>query len=44
MEGIRFQQAVAMPPRIRAVYAPMVNEYRGVKSLQLNIEHWEPAA
>jgi single-stranded-DNA-specific exonuclease len=44
VEGIRFQQAEAMPPRIRAVYAPVVNEYRGMKSLQLNIEHWEPAA
>jgi len=32
-----------MPPRIRAVYVPVVNEYRGTKSLQLNIEHWEAA-
>ncbi|HZM43988.1 MAG TPA: single-stranded-DNA-specific exonuclease RecJ [Burkholderiales bacterium] len=44
VEGIRFQQAEAMPPRIRAVYAPLVNEYRGTQSLQLTIEHWEPAA
>jgi single-stranded-DNA-specific exonuclease len=44
MEGIRFQQVEAMPPRVRAVYAPVVNEYRGTKSLQLTIEHWEPAA
>jgi single-stranded-DNA-specific exonuclease len=44
LEGMRFQQAEAMPPRIRAVYAPVVNEYRGAQSLQLNIEHWEPAA
>jgi single-stranded-DNA-specific exonuclease len=43
MEGIRFQHVEAMPPRIRAVYAPIVNEYRGMKSLQLNIEHWEAA-
>jgi single-stranded-DNA-specific exonuclease len=43
VEAIRFQHAEAMPPRIRAVYAPVVNEYRGMKSLQLNIEHWEPA-
>ena len=43
MEGIRFQHVEAMPARIRAVYAPVVNEYRGMKSLQLNIEHWEAA-
>jgi single-stranded-DNA-specific exonuclease len=44
VEGIRFQQAEAMPPRIRAVYAPLVNEYRGMQSLQLTIDHWEPAS
>ena len=44
VEGIRFQRPEALPPRIRAVYAPVVNEYRGTQSLQLTIEHWEPAA
>jgi single-stranded-DNA-specific exonuclease len=44
VDAMRFQQEQAMPPRIRAVYAPVVNDYGGTKSLQLNIEHWEPAA
>jgi single-stranded-DNA-specific exonuclease len=44
VDGIRFQQAAALPARIRAVYAPVVNEYRGLRSLQLTIEHWEPIA
>jgi single-stranded-DNA-specific exonuclease len=43
VEGIRFQQPEALPPRIRAVYAPLVNEFRGTQSLQLTIEHWETA-
>jgi single-stranded-DNA-specific exonuclease len=44
VEAIRFQRPEALPPRIRAVYAPVVHEYRGMQSLQLTIEHWEPAA
>jgi hypothetical protein len=31
------------PRRIRAVYQPVLNEYNGRMSVQLNIEHWEPA-
>jgi single-stranded-DNA-specific exonuclease len=41
LEAIRFGSIEAAPPRIRAVYQPAINEYNGVRSLQLNIEHWE---
>ena len=44
IEAMRFHQSEPLPPRIRAVYAPVVNEYGGLKSLQLNVEHWEPVA
>jgi len=43
VDAMRFQQPHAMPSRICAVYAPVVNEYGGARSLQLNIEHWESA-
>jgi single-stranded-DNA-specific exonuclease len=41
VDAMHFSHADPLPARIRAVYAPMVNEYGGGKSLQLNVEHWE---
>jgi single-stranded-DNA-specific exonuclease len=43
VEAMRFRHPEPMPSRIRAVYAPVVNEYAGARSLQLTIEHWEAA-
>jgi len=44
VEAIYFHHADALPGRIRAVYAPVVNEFNGRRSVQLTLEHWEPAA
>ncbi len=44
LEAIRFYWTDAAPRRVRVVYHPMVNEYNGARSVQLNIEHWEPLA
>jgi single-stranded-DNA-specific exonuclease len=38
-----FNCADPLPPRIRVVYRPDVNEWQGNTSLQLTIEHWQPA-
>jgi single-stranded-DNA-specific exonuclease len=43
IEAMRFFNVDAAPRRIRAVYHPMLNEYNGLTSVQLNIEHWEEA-
>ena len=42
-DAIVFQQTEPLPPRIRAAYRPEVNHYQGVDSLQLVVEHWQPA-
>jgi single-stranded-DNA-specific exonuclease len=42
MQAMRFFSTGAAPRKIRAVYHPMLNEYNGTTSVQLNIEHWEP--
>ncbi|MEP7083806.1 MAG: single-stranded-DNA-specific exonuclease RecJ [Betaproteobacteria bacterium] len=42
-DGIAFNQAALLPERVRAVYRLDVNEYQGTESLQLVIDHWEPA-
>lgn len=42
-EAIRFFHADPLPPRIRAVYALMPSEHNGRQSLQLKLQHWEPA-
>ena len=42
-EGIAFNQDHLLPERVRAVYRLDVNEYQGTQSLQLLIDHWEPA-
>ncbi|HEY9147048.1 MAG TPA: single-stranded-DNA-specific exonuclease RecJ [Thiobacillus sp.] len=43
-DAMRFFQADPLPDRIRAVYALMPNEFNGQQSLQLKLQHWEPAA
>ncbi len=43
LKAMRFRSTEAAPRRIRAVYHPTLNDYNGLQSLQLNIEHWEPA-
>jgi single-stranded-DNA-specific exonuclease len=42
-EAIRFRWTEPAPDRIRAVYQPALNEFDGMRSLQLTIEHWEAA-
>jgi len=43
-EAMRFFHPDPLPDRIRAVYALMPNEYNGQQSLQLKLQHWEPAS
>ncbi|MFO7543843.1 MAG: single-stranded-DNA-specific exonuclease RecJ [Thiobacillus sp.] len=42
-DAMRFFHADPLPGRIRAVYALMPNEFNGQQSLQLKLQHWEPA-
>jgi single-stranded-DNA-specific exonuclease len=42
-EAIQFNCAESVPNRIRAAYRLSVNEYQGVASVQLMLEHFEPA-
>jgi single-stranded-DNA-specific exonuclease len=42
IEAIRFNSLDALPSRIRAAYRLSVNEYNGLKSVQINVEHAEP--
>ena len=43
LEAIRFRWTESAPRRVRIVYQPVMNEYNGQRSVQLHIEHWEPA-
>jgi single-stranded-DNA-specific exonuclease len=43
VEAIRYRWTEPAPARMRAVYHPALNEFNGVRSLQLTIEHWEAA-
>ena len=43
-EAMRFFHPDPLPDRIRAVYALMPNEFNGQQSLQLKLQHWEPAS
>ena len=43
IEAMLFAHAEPLPPRIRAVYRIGVNEWNGVQTLQLTLEHWQPA-
>jgi len=42
-DAILFRHAEPLPPTIRAAYRPDVNDWNGRASLQLVIEHWQPA-
>jgi single-stranded-DNA-specific exonuclease len=42
-EAMLFGETGPLPPAIEAVYRPAVSEYRGLRALQLEIEHWRPA-
>ena len=43
IEAIRYRWTEPAPARMRAVYHPALNEFDGLRSLQLTGEHWEPA-
>jgi single-stranded-DNA-specific exonuclease len=43
IEAIRYRWTEPAPARMRAVYHPALNEFDGMRSLQLTIEHWEAA-
>lgn len=42
-EAILFGQADRLPPRIAALYRLEVNEFRGLRTLQLTVSEWHPA-
>jgi single-stranded-DNA-specific exonuclease len=42
--AILFGHEDPLPPRIRAVYRVQVNEYNATRSVQLLVQHWQPAA
>ncbi|MBX9810935.1 MAG: single-stranded-DNA-specific exonuclease RecJ [Burkholderiales bacterium] len=44
VEAMLFRHDRPLPSAIRAVYRIEVNEYNGARSLQLTLEHWQPAA
>ncbi len=41
LEAMHFNASEPLPAAVRAAYRISVNEYNGVQSLQLIIEHWE---
>ncbi|HEX2566638.1 MAG TPA: single-stranded-DNA-specific exonuclease RecJ [Burkholderiales bacterium] len=41
-EAMRFGALDALPPQARAAYRLGVNEFNGLKTVQLNVEHFEP--
>ena len=43
IEAMLFAHATPLPARIRAVYRVSVNEWNGAQTVQLTIEHWQPA-
>jgi single-stranded-DNA-specific exonuclease len=42
-DAILFRHTDPLPPAIRAVYRPDVNEWNGTESLQLVVEFWQAA-
>ncbi|MBL8487729.1 MAG: single-stranded-DNA-specific exonuclease RecJ [Rhodocyclaceae bacterium] len=44
LEAIRFNHCEAVPARIFSAYRLDVNAWNGTETLQLMLEHWEPAA
>jgi single-stranded-DNA-specific exonuclease len=43
-DGILFGHNSPLPRRIRAVYRVQVNEFNATRSVQLLVNHWQPAA
>ena len=41
IEAMRFGAVDQLPPQVRAAYRLSVNEFNGLKSIQLNVEHYE---
>ena len=41
-EAMRFGALEPLPPRVRAAYRLAINEFNGLKKIQLNVEHFEP--
>jgi len=41
IEAMRFGSTDPLPPRVRAAYRLAVNEFNGLKTVQLNVEHFE---
>jgi single-stranded-DNA-specific exonuclease len=44
LDGILFGHNDPLPTRIRAVYRIQVNEFKGTRSVQLLVQHWQPVA
>ena len=44
LDAIAFNQPALLPERIHALYRLDLNQYQGLHSLQLVIEHWEAAS
>ncbi len=42
-DAMLFGHDQPLPQMIRAIYRPEINEYNGSRSLQLMLEHWQPA-
>ncbi|HYJ19943.1 MAG TPA: DHHA1 domain-containing protein, partial [Burkholderiales bacterium] len=43
LDAIRFGEDQPLPARIGSVYRVQVNEYNGNRTIQLVVEHWQPA-
>lgn len=43
LDAIRFGEDQPLPPRISSVYRVQINEYNGKRSIQLVVDHWQPA-
>jgi single-stranded-DNA-specific exonuclease len=41
LEAMRFGAVDPLPPQVRAAYRLSVNEFNGLKNIQLNVEHFE---
>jgi single-stranded-DNA-specific exonuclease len=41
MEAMRYGALDPLPPQVRAAYRLSVNEFNGLKNIQLNVEHFE---
>jgi single-stranded-DNA-specific exonuclease len=44
VDAIAFRTGGPLPDRLRAVYRPDRNDYQGLSSVQVVIEHWQPVS